>query len=524
MNYIAERDYRNSADIMIRANEQYWRMDPETANGDGWIYVLHDVHIRFSLCALESIVAKGIQEKEHLPLVSIISGRADYLMELVDQIDRSFGIDQRFHPSYHDYNSEEIEALAKKLASETYGDKGKLVGLTYRNVQFGDVLYDDILRGGDVRNRGKVFSCFDISQEQYCGYIRNALAIIDQAYEIFHARPPRYLVTTQYFYTKGLYAHVAKALGAKILITSIECPDIITQVNPDPRALSEVKVMDTTRVRMEKCLAGYSRNETISENLFVMETTHTEPLRIPEQLCGRKNIFILPHAFCDAPREVSRLNFYYDYLEWFLDTMRIIKNVPDVNWIIKDHPWAAYYKQEEYVKSIFEAYKTENTFWIDSKCSGMNIKDVADCVLTATGDAGIEYWAYGIPTITVGDAYYCGWGVSHQMKTLAEYENILQNISSIDKPSKQSMELARKYLIAHKNWNNQGDAYSSLLRNLNLKEDALLSIGGASGMKDAVDQQLAQATLAFSEAYAALLQENDLKSSTVYRLENICEI
>lgn len=523
MDHIAETNYRKSADLMIQVNEQYWPIDLEVE--DDWIYVLHDVHTRFSICTLEDIVAKGLQGKERLSVAGIISGRADFLMELVDQIDRSFGIEQRFHPSYHDYNSEEIENLAKKMADETYGEKEKLIELTYRNVRFGDVLYDDILRGGDVRNRGKTFSCFEISQEQYYCYIRNALAIIDQAYEIFSSRPPRYLVTSQYFYTKGLYAHVAKVLGAKIIIPSIDCPDIVIQVNPDNRALSEIKVADTLRAKMEKCLAGYQANECTPENFFVMDPMYPEQFKITNKTSKKKNIFILPHAFGDAPRESCRLNFYYDYHEWFLDTLRIIQNISNVNWIIKDHPWAAYYKQEDYVKSIFEKYKTENMFWIDNKCSGMNIKEVADCVITAAGDAGIEYWAYGIPTITVGDAHYCSWGISYQMKTLAEYEKMLKNLNNIGRPSEDSVKLAKKYLTAHKNWGKHGDPYSELLRNLWLKEENILGAGGSAfGIKDTVDQQLGKGTLAFSEAYADLLREIDIKSSRIYQLENICEI
>ena len=290
MDYTAENIYRSSADLIIKTNEQYWGVDQEDSSKNEWIYVLHDVHTRFSLCVLENIVAKGLQEKERLPLAAIISGRADYLMKLVDKIDGSFGIQQRFHPSYHDYNSKEIEDIAKRMAAETYGDKEKLIDLTYRNVRFGDSIYDDILRGGDVRNRGKVFNCFDISQEQYYCYIRNALAIIDQAFEIFSVMPPRFLITTQYFYTKGLYAHVAKAMGATILITSIDCPSIIVQVKPDNRALSEIKIADIFRAKMGTCLAEYQTAGTVPENLFVIDMAHTKNGGQISGLQNRKNV------------------------------------------------------------------------------------------------------------------------------------------------------------------------------------------------------------------------------------------
>ena len=99
MDYIAENDYRYATNLLIRANEQYWYPNSGITKDEGWIYVLHDVHVRFSLCILEDLVAKGLQERERLPIAGIISGRKDYLMEMVDQIDKSFDIEQSFVPA-----------------------------------------------------------------------------------------------------------------------------------------------------------------------------------------------------------------------------------------------------------------------------------------------------------------------------------------------------------------------------------------------------------------------------------------
>lgn len=521
-----KNDFQVGVKCLVEMNKKYWGSDStEIVKDEKWIYVLHINHTNFSWCLEENIVAKALQNREKLPIASIFSGRADDLMDLVDQVDASFGIAQRLCPSYHSYNNEGIKVLAGRMASETYGNKDTLLDLEYRGVRFGDVLYNEILRGGSGRGRGKVFDCFSISQEQYYGYIRDALAAIDQAYEIFEVRKPCYLVTTEYSYIKSLYAYVAKILGAKIVITSARRADIMVQINSDGRQLSDIKVSDITRVTHEKCLEYYQANDIPCRNFFVTENGHKDKIEVTEAWNKKQNIFILPHAISDSPRIACRHNFYHDYGEWFVETMKIVKDIPDVNWILKDHPWSSVYGQRDYIKSIFEKYKTENMFWMDTEYSGLSIKDVADCVLTYVGDAGIEYWAYGIPTITAGEAYYCNWGISYQTKTLTEYVNTLKNINNIFKPSRQSMEKAREYILSFKNWNKHGDAYTNLIHEFAEKEVSIWKKSGVVyGVLDWADQQRGKATRDFFEAFVALMKERDLRESSIYQLKYLCTL
>ncbi|MCI9633156.1 MAG: hypothetical protein HFH18_07940 [Ruminococcus sp.] len=525
MNNEAKNDFQIGVECFVEANRKYWEKTKEPASGDGWIYVLHTLHHEFTPSVLEDIVAKGVQEKEHLPIASVISGRADDLMELMDQVDASFGIEQRFHQSYYDYSNEVIEELAEKMASDTYGNKDGLIGLTYRGVRFGDSLYDDILRRGNNRKRGNIFDCFEISQGRYCKFIRNALAIIDQAYELFEKRKPSYLVTTEYFYTKGLYAHVACALGAKILITAVEYSDIIIQVDPNKHQLSDVKVADTKCAQIGICLQKYLDEDMYDENLFVREVKSNKKVSISQEWNGKKNVFILPHAFGDAPREAFRHNIYHDYREWFSDTLRIVRDIPGINWIVKDHPYSSYYGQEDYVRSVFEQYKTENLHWLDKEHSGMDIKDFADCILTCAGDAGIEYWAYGIPTITVCDTHYGRWGISYEIKSLNEYERVLKDIQSVNAPPQESVELARRWLNTSKNWHRQSDNFAKLIRKYYLEDEMIWKTSGVHyGIRDLVDQQLGKNVRGFCESFATLLSRNDLKSWPIFQLNNLVEI
>lgn len=513
-----ERLFIAGAARFLEVNTEYWKREPNVLDGDRWIYVFHPLHNQFITTMLETVIAKGLQGKKGLPIASIASGRRDELMKLVDRLDASFGIEQRYQPSYHDYNSAEIETLADRMALETYGDKDALLQLTYRDVKLGDSIYDEILRRGNGGGRGEVFDCFDISQERYRFYIRNALALVDQAYEIFTERKPAYLVVSEYFYTRGLYANVASILGAKIVIPLTDTPDIMVQIDPDKYLLSDVMYSDILKVQKEKCMEEFQPTGERQDDLFVM-STGTDETEQAVTWKGRKNVLILPHSLSDSPREVCRHRVYRDYCEWLLGTIKIIKEIPDVNWFIKEHPWAAYYRQENFVRSVFERNKTENIYWLNKEFSGMRIKDIADCVLVASGDAGLEYWAYGIPTVTTGDAYYCDWGVSYQARSLEEYEGMLKNISCLKKPPEQSVDFAKRCIEAYKNWHKTGDDFSKAFYHFRMEELSVWkAAGGAFGVSDWANEQLGQIVSGFCERLVELLGESGWKTSALYQL------
>jgi len=519
-------DLHESLRHLIAANKAYWKGSSPATEGARWIYVLHTLTTAVLPCVLENIAAKGLQEREHLPIISVVSGKAS---KFLDSLDEAFDFDQHFHSSYHEFDSnaekENIDQLAEQISLTTYGNKDKLLGLTYRGIAFGDAIYDDILRRGNDGRRGEVFDCFDISRERYTVFIRNALTVIDKAYKMFEERTPAFLITSEYVFTKGLYASVASALGAKIINTQLKNPDIILQIGPRPHLLQEVKVSDLLKTVMEGCFQNSQQRDADVENFFVLEPLEGTTGPAAAFRDGKKKVFILSHALCDAPRQVCRQSIYRDYNEWFLDTLQIAKDVSDVDWIIKDHPLAACYGQEDYIRAIFEKNKTPNMHWYNKEYSGIKIKEIADCVITCGGDAGIEYWAYGIPTITAANAYYCDWGVSYHFNSRKEYEAVLHHIAELKKPSAESIKSAQMHISAVKNWNVSKDRFTQLFSNFRKKE---ASIFGADGVyyenNNWKNSRLELFAYEFCEALTELMQKDDLKSSSIYRLENIWDV
>lgn len=116
MGSIIKNNFQLGVECLVNANKKFWGDAPHTTDNKGWIFVLHSLHHDFLISVQEDIIAKGLQEKTRLPIASIISGRADELMDLMGQVDESFGIKYSTHSSYYDYNCAEIENIARKMA------------------------------------------------------------------------------------------------------------------------------------------------------------------------------------------------------------------------------------------------------------------------------------------------------------------------------------------------------------------------------------------------------------------------
>lgn len=515
-----EDTFSDIKEELIRENKKYWANKDNITQGDKWIYVYHGMSAsQFDWAVRENVVAKGLQEKTHLPITSVIDG---YGRVLPEGLDESFGIMDSVHLFYSKYVNEQsaktIDETAMALANTTYQDKDKMLQMEYREIKFGDELYDYLIAKVHGKNVLS-FDIFDISLEQYAHYIRNALSMIDHVFEIFSQKRPAYVITTEKIHLKRLFGDIARTFGAEEIIILTDWPEVLVRVPFGRPQGKKVLVSDC----MESVVGHYIKYAKLdterTNNLFVIENTASTDtfdlsvqLGLPKQ---NKNVFILPHAFVDAPRESNRLHFYHDYLEWFLNTIEIIKKIPNVNWIIKDHPETVYYKQNEYIKRIFIENKTPNMYWCDSHVSGLLIKEFADCIVTCGGEAALEYWAYGVPTVTTAATYFTGEGISYNVTSIGKYEETLKNITNLEKPTERTMKKAQEILVAMKQMSNCG-AQNELV--------ALLLSARKIQRSSYCQGENFDHVSVFCEGYVKLLEQGAIEKSCIYQMKNVCDV
>ncbi len=504
---------------LVQKNREYWAGKNKVTQGDKWIYVYHGMSAaQFDWAVRENIVAKGLQEKTQLPIISVIDG---YGRILPEGFDESFGISDSVHLLYNKFVDEQSEKITREtanaLAEATYKDKDGLLELEYRGIKFGDELYDYLLQK-NWQKEEPTFDCFDLSKDQYTHYIRNALSLIDHAFAMFSQRRPAYVITTEKIQLKRLFGDVARVSGADEIIILSDWPEVLVRIPSGRPQGKKASVSDCMQAAVKYYIEHKELDIVKTNNLFVIENKGNQgtcDLAAQLGLSKRdKNVFILPHAFVDAPRESYYLHFYHDYLEWFLRTLEIIKKIPDVNWIIKDHPMTAYYRQNEYIKKVFMKNKTPNMYWCDSDLSGIHIKELADCIITCGGEAALEYWAYGVPTVTTAVTYFTGEGISYNVASIDKYEDTLKNIANLAKPAESSMKKARDFLVAMKQMSNCSaqNEFINLLIDTRKIQLGNYSLGINS---DHIP--------VFCKGFIKLLASGAIEQSCIYRMESMCD-
>ncbi len=155
-------------------------------------------------------------------------------------------------------------------------------------------------------------------------------------------------------------------------------------------------------------------------------------------------IFIFCHAFSDAPQGLSDHMLFRDYYYWLQETLRFVKNVTNVNWIVKPHPMVSAYGEEGQVEKLLAEYKSSNIFLCPNDFSTASVGHLASGIVTAQGTVGMEFGCLGIPVLLAGCPFYAGFGFTIEPKSKAEYFECLSKISTINKLNPSQIETAKR--------------------------------------------------------------------------------
>jgi len=145
-----------------------------------------------------------------------------------------------------------------------------------------------------------------------------------------------------------------------------------------------------------------------------------------------------------------RVNFKDTY-QWTHFILNKIKNIKNVNWIIKDHPIAKVYGQEPRIDFEKKINYLLNNFshikrW-PKNFSNTSLLKVADVAITSSGTIGIEYPAYGVQSVFTEKSSYSNLNF---MKMINTKKNIIYKISSLNnikKPNKNLIQKCKQYLF-----------------------------------------------------------------------------
>lgn len=161
---------------------------------------------------------------------------------------------------------------------------------------------------------------------------------------------------------------------------------------------------------------------------------------------GKKNIFVMLHAFTDHPHSHFKRMLFRDYGDWFRQTLDFSFDCDSVNWVFKRHPSERFYPTHDVDFNALTASLPKHVVFLDQDVpfSTANLGVVADAVVTCSGSAGYEMPAlYGIPSIVAADNPYVGYDFVTYPQTIGDYFSALRATRNIQKLSLHAQKTAK---------------------------------------------------------------------------------
>lgn len=340
----------------------------------------------------------------------------------------------------------------------------KLLKYKVRGVEIGTAMCDQIIRArGDLDTIERLK--FNMFREVF-GTIRLALSVDKQ----FKKVPPTYYLSQELGYNYKVIIDFVGKYGGKVTQVTAE-GRIDDWVEPQTRpyytnsswkrsvvkALKEVDKTDYVSTvddyfdNRRKGIASWGGTEALlafSGKTIISRVDWLEKNNVDKT---KKNICIMCHCMSDNST-TSEEGLYPDYYHWVVDTLRIISNIKNVNWILKAHPSRKLYGEGDRIYDTFRKYGTaDNIYILDDYINSNIVFDLADAIVTVRGTAGLEYSSAGIPIIVAGKGFYDGFGFTIEPKTVKEYEEVLQNCDKIKPLSNEQILMAKKVSWAYIN-------------------------------------------------------------------------
>ena len=160
-------------------------------------------------------------------------------------------------------------------------------------------------------------------------------------------------------------------------------------------------------------------------------------------------VLILPHVMIDNVLNFSS-SIFLTPMFWYIETLKKIKTIKGVNWLIKPHPSESKYDTKLTSKNLFKNYVGDENhvkFWSNDVLVS-NIDKYINSVITCLGSAGYEYPSLGIPSITAAESRYSNFNCSISPKNKKEYFKILMNIKKLSKLDYKTKFIAKIYWFA----------------------------------------------------------------------------
>ena len=164
---------------------------------------------------------------------------------------------------------------------------------------------------------------------------------------------------------------------------------------------------------------------------------------------NKKIVTVFLPYMIDGVYQNGRKKLFLDNYTWIIETLKIIKRLKNVNWIIKEHPQETRYNTKSDYKLILMEISKNNPHIkaCPKNINPFSLTRFTDIALTCNGSPGLEYQSFGIPAIIAEKSYYSHFGFPNTPKNIFEYKKLLNKIHLVKNPKKNQIEKAKIILF-----------------------------------------------------------------------------
>jgi hypothetical protein len=213
--------------------------------------------------------------------------------------------------------------------------------------------------------------------------------------------------------------------------------------------------------RLEQEFAGRYRPDSTDDTRRLQSG---KQLKTPEAVRAqlgldpnKKTTVIFSHVAWDAA-------FFYgtclfdDFEQWLFETVKFVAaECPELNWIVKLHPFNVFKLQREtkseesemrLLRSLMPLPEHVRIVHADTDINTQSLFPIVDYVLTVNGTVGMEFPCYGVPAVLAGTGRYNGRGFTIDPGSQEAYWETLRRLHTVPPLDPNARQFARRHFLA----------------------------------------------------------------------------
>jgi hypothetical protein len=468
-----KKDYRilrnTTQKRVLEKNYSFWKKSIKKKDGQDNILITSLLDVK-SYCVGEATIGKSLSKilnKNSVALIKEHDFKAEILINSYD-VDKIYYLPNGNFLSRFKFLFKSIE-LIKDL--KTTDD---LISLKYENIDIGIAVYDHYIRftgkgSEDLINYKMV--CF-LSKSLLIQDFLNHLFKLNYFKEVIQAETqfiPAQIVFQNALINKcKVFSRIGLDNEISVMIFDdfknrykdryCYSKDLVnsTYNNYNNNISNKIEHLMTERFKGN---AAYSSMHNVEENM-THKNKNIDNLDYnynKNSLCEKLNwdinkpIVVLFAS--DLTDGVFKCNWkiFKDNLTGIRETINIIKEIKDINWLIKPHPNDIKLKiittTEKEVLNLSSEYEHLKLF--PKNFGNGPLPKIISAAVSMSGSAGFEYPALGVPSIISTGTIYTGYGFTYEGNTINEFKKILKNADKLTPLSIEQITKAKTFIYIH---------------------------------------------------------------------------